>query len=296
MYTLLQKTRNKILKKIDTIPFIRYQAELAYQTLVEKHVINLPVLSKTDFDLVKTIKHEGIVITSLEDLGIPSTLQLLQAAKNLMPKIPQSISGHKNEFVVHASSQQIMEYPEIFLWGLEQRLLNIVENYLGLPVAYHGVYFRRDIANQVEQGSRLWHIDKEARKVLKIIVYLNNMSEDKGPFQYIPQPLTSQIADSLKYTSGYILDQTMQEFVSPTDYKSCIGPVGTVIFAATDSIFHRGKLPIDSDRFAIFFDYTPRQQRQSFYGASSLPHEDLLFLAKNISEQQKECIFWQEKS
>ncbi|MEA5504081.1 2OG-Fe(II) oxygenase [Halotia wernerae UHCC 0503] len=296
MYTILQKVRNRILRKIDTIPFVRYQADLAYQTALEKHIPNLPVISKNDFDVIETIKDEGVVITSLEKLEIHSTLKFLHAAQNLLPKIPQSISGYKNKFTIHATSQQIMEYPEIFLWGLEQRLLDIVENYLGLPVAYHGAYFRRDIANQVEQGSRLWHIDKEDRKVLKIIVYLNDISEDTGPFQYVPPSLTSTIAQSLKYTSGYIRDKNMQELISSGNYKLCIGKSGTVIFAATGSIFHRGKPPIVSDRFAIFFDYTSRRLKQSFYGNSCLPDDDLLLLSKNLSKQQKECLFWQNKS
>ncbi|MBE9052340.1 2OG-Fe(II) oxygenase [Nostocales cyanobacterium LEGE 11386] len=291
MYTVLQKMRNKILREIDAIPFIQYQEELAYQAAVKKHIIHLPVLSKNDLNLVETINHEGVVITSLAELGMPSTLEILKAAKDLMPKIPQKITGHKNEFIVHASSQQIMQYPEIFLWGLEQRLLNIIENYLGLPVAYNGVYFRRDIANQVEQTSRLWHVDKENKKILKIIIYLNDINEDTGPFQYITQTLTSEIAQSLKYTSGYIQSQTMQGVVSPEHYKSCTGPAGTVIFAATGNIFHRGKIPVTADRFAIFFDYSSRRKRKSFYGTNSLSYKDLVLLTKNLPEQKKQCVF-----
>ncbi|MGM3308674.1 2OG-Fe(II) oxygenase [Anabaena sp. WFMT] len=292
MYSfILQKTRNKILKKIDTIPFVRHRSELAYQTEVNKHIPNLPTLSNNDLDLVDKIHQEGVFITSLTDLKIPSTHQFFQAAQNLMPKIQKHTSDHNNKFAIHASSQQIMDYPEIFLWGLEQRLLNIVENFLGLPVAYHGVYFRIDIANQVEKGSRLWHIDKEARNVLKIIVYLNDIDEEKGPFQYIPQYLTLEIVQSLRYKSGYILDKAMQEVTSTTNYQSCSGSAGTVIFAATGSMFHRGKMPVNGDRFSIFFDYTPRLKEHSFYGASSLPYKDLLLLAENLSEPQKKCIF-----
>lgn len=292
MYTFLQKTRNKILKKIDAIPFIKYQEDLAYQAAVKNHIINLPILAKADLDLVDKINYEGVVITSLEELGIPSTPDILAAAKNLIPKIPPNTSGQKNEFVVHASSQQIMEYPEIFFWGLEQRLLNIVENYLGLPVAYNGVYFRRDVANKIEQGSRLWHIDREDRKILKIIIYLNDINEYTGPLQYIPQDLSLKIVKDLKYTSGYIQEQTMRKFVSPANYKSCTGSIGTVIFAATGSIFHRGKLPIKSDRFAIFFDYSSRRQKKRYYMAKSLPHQDLFILSQNLPEHKKQCIYY----
>jgi hypothetical protein len=293
MYKLYQMAHKKLLHKINTIPLIRYQGELAYQEAVKKHIINLPHLSKSDLELVARMKEEGVVITSLEELAIPSTYQLLDAIKNIMPKLQKNVPSHEKEFVFHASSQQIMEYPEIFLWGLEQRLLNIVENYFGFPVAYHGVYFRRDITNELEKGSRLWHIDKDARRVMKIIIYLNDIDENQGPFQYISQSLTSHIADSLKYVCGYILDKTMQEVISSENYKSCLGSMGTVVFAATDSIFHRGKIPVTSDRFTLFFDYTPRSKKHSFYNSTSLPYEDLTLLAENFSESQKKHIMWQ---
>ncbi|MDZ8051832.1 MAG: 2OG-Fe(II) oxygenase [Aulosira sp. ZfuVER01] len=296
MSILLQKIQNRFLRNIYNLPFLQHQAEIEYQEAVAKHITKLPVISSTEMNLIETINNEGVVITSLDALGIPSTSSMFQAAQNLMHQIPPNNIGNKNEFVVHATPQQIMTYPEIFLWGLEQRLINIVETYLGLPVAYHGAYLRRDIANHVKQKSRLWHIDKEDRKVLKIIVYLHDMNEDNGPFQYIPTSLSSSVARSLKYNYGYIQDTTMQKVISPSEYKSCLGSAGTVVFAATGSIFHRGKLPVADDRLSVFFDYTSRLQQQSFYGNLSLPNEDLLLLKNNLSEQQRECLFWQQNT
>lgn len=291
---LLQKIQKRIFKKIYQIPFVKHQNDIAYQIAVNKHKPNLPNISKDDLELVEKINNEGVVVTSLDNLGIESNTQLLQTAKHLASQMKLDINRDVNNYVIHASSQQIMKYPEIFLWGLEQRLLNIIEHYLGLPLAYHGVFFRRDIANKLETGSRLWHLDPEDRKVLKIIVYVNDVTEKQGPFQYIHPSLTSDIVQSLKYTYGYIPNQTMQKVIAPTNYKSCLGNSGTVIFAGTGSIFHRGKPPENSDRFTIFFDYTSRRKKELFYINNSLPHQDLLKLSQNLSERQKQCLFWQE--
>jgi hypothetical protein len=272
--------------------FFKNAIELDYQASLEQHIANLPKLSTADQSLVEKIKHEGVVVTSLAELGIISSSAIFLAAKRLMPKIPNTVEDNKNDFSVHATPQQLIEYPEIFWWGLEQRLLNIVENYLGLPVAYNGVHFRRDIANEVQQKSRLWHINKEDRKTLKIIVYLNDVDENGGPFQYITQPLTSMVASSLKYNSGYIQDHVMQRAISSSYWKSCTGTAGTVIFAGTASMFHRGKVPVTSDRFALFFDYTSRRVKQQFNSTFSLSKENLALLLNNLSEQQKSCVLW----
>ncbi|NJM73569.1 MAG: 2OG-Fe(II) oxygenase [Scytonema sp. RU_4_4] len=295
MKTIATQVRNQFLKNLYEFSLIKTPAECAYQAALAKHMSHLPVLSSTDWTIVETLNTEGVVITSLEELSIPSTPEMLQAAKNLMPKIPRVLSSDENGFAIHATSQQIMESPEIFLWGLEQRLLNIAENYFGLPVAYHGAYFRRDVANKVERKSRLWHMDTEDRRLFKVIIYLNDINDDGGPFQYIPQDITSKVAHSLGYKSGYIRDEYMQRFVSPSNYKSCIGPSGTVVFAGTGSVFHRGKRPVAYDRFAIFFDYTSREPKFPFYCKSSLPMEDLHSLSPMFSEQQKRCVFWRKQ-
>jgi hypothetical protein len=291
MKTIIKKVHSKILRKLDQIPFFSYISDLSYQAAIEKHIDNLPIISSDDLNIVEALNTTGVFVTSLAKLSIPSTSQMLQSAQNLMPEIP-SICGKENEYTIHATSEQMMEHLEIFFWGLQQRLLNIVENYLGLPIAYHGAYFRRDIVNQVQTRSRLWHIDKEDRKMLKIIVYLNDVNDDGGPFQYIPQAVTSKVAQSLRYNDGYIQEKTMQQVISPLNWESCTGLSGTVVFADTANIFHRGKIPTASDRFAIFFDYTYRQPKYQSYYKSSLSDQDLAIVAEKLSEDQKRCLLW----
>lgn len=293
MFRFFHKIQNKIFRSIQNFPLIKYHADIAYQKSIQEHTPYLPILSKSDLNIVKEIQNKGVAITSLEALGIISSPQILQAAQKLLPNIKADINVQKHGFVVHASATQMITYPEIFLWGLEQRLLNIIENCIRLPVAYHGAYFRRDIANQLEQGSRLWHIDKEDRQVIKIIIYINDVDERTGPFQYLTQSLTTEVAKSLHYKSGYLTNKTMQNVICSDQYQSCTGSAGTVIFAATSSIFHRGKPPIDNDRFAIFFDYTAWREKYLHYTTSNLTNEFLVKYFDQLSEAQKKYIYWE---
>ncbi|WP_353929557.1 2OG-Fe(II) oxygenase [Okeanomitos corallinicola TIOX110] len=292
MNKILLKIRKRILRAIDKHQLTKYQANYFYQKSLKKHLLSLPTLPPYHSNLLRIINKEGVAITTLDKLGITSSSDIFTSAQSLMFKISQNTSYDPNQFVIHATPQQIIEYQEIFLWGLDQDLLNLIENFLGLPVAYQGIYFRRDIANQLEIGSRLWHIDQEDRKVLKIIIYLNDVNEDNGPFQYIPKYLTSEIEQSLQYRTGYVRDNVMQGVTSSEVYKSCTGIAKTVIIADTSSIFHRGKPPINTDRFTIFYDYTSRRHKQAFHGTSILAYSDLHILSKNLSEKQKRCIFW----
>lgn len=292
MSNILLKIRKKILRKIDQHPFTRDYATRIHEQALAEHIKNLPVLPARHQSLFEKIQQEGAVITSLQELAMESSYDMFKVAQKLVSKLRRKSVDDQNEIVIHATPKQMLENPQIFLWGVEKNILNIVENYIGLPVAYQGAHFRRDIGNQLEKGSRLWHIDQEDRKIFKIIVYLNDVDENGGPFQYIPKPLTMRLVQIMGYSSGYINDETMQKFISPSNYRSCPGKAGTVVFAATDSILHRGKPPINADRFTAFFDYTSRRHKQALHGTSTLPYDDLLFLTRNLSEQQRECIFW----
>ena len=289
---IFKRVINGIRRNIEQIPVLRVPTELTYKAAVEEYADNLPTLSPADFSIVQTLQREGVCVTSLEELKIPSTPLLINSAKKIIPKLITVNPSNRKEYSIHATPAQIMEYPEIFLWGLEERLLNIVENYLGLPVAYHGSYFRRELVNGIQIKTRRWHTDMEDYRLLKIIIYLNDVTDNDGPFQYIPKHLTSLVKHSLNYKYGYIPDQRMLSVVTPSHWKQCIGSTGTVIFVDTGSIFHRGKLPVALERFAIFFDYTSRQPKRPYYCKSSLPKDDLLLLAKNLSEPQKKCLFW----
>ena len=293
----LKRIRTKIQRELLQLPFISSLSELAYQRAIHEYASYLPEIYPSDFCIAEALRSKGIFVTSLEKLGIPATSRLLHASQSLLPKILTTSTSGKKRFKVQASSTQLMEYPEIFLWGLEKRLLNIIENYLRLPIAYHGLYLRRDLANGIQRKTRLWHIDKEDRRMFKIIIYLNDVSDDGGPFQYIPRSLTSSTSRSLKYNNygSYVEDKCMEKIIPQSEWKSCPGPSGTVIFADTASIFHRGKVPVVSDRLSIFFDYTSSIPKHPYACNSSFSVNELLILTKMLDKRQKKCIFWNQK-
>ncbi|MBD2309623.1 2OG-Fe(II) oxygenase [Chroococcidiopsis sp. FACHB-1243] len=287
----IHQVRNKILRKIFDTPVFTIPSELAYKEAVEQHTHKLPVLTPNDSQIVKTLKQEGIVITSLEELNISSTPSVLASVKKILPTLRNVLPSNKQEFALHASNAQIIEHPELFLWGLEDRLLDITENYIGLPIAYHGVYFRKDLANDVKIKSRLWHIDTEDRCVFKIIIYLHDVSAGNGPFQYISKPLTALLSNSLGYKHGYLQDKTVEPIIPQSEWISCTGAAGTVILVDTGSIFHRGKVPENSDRFALFYDYSSREPKYPYYCKSSLPQKDLLTMMPRLSTHQQKCLW-----
>jgi hypothetical protein len=279
----------------------RVVSDFAYLLARQKYAKSLPKLSPFDQSIVDAVNREGVFITSLEDLAITSTSKLLTSAMSIVSTLQADIWDGSIKLQWDGSTQVITltDYQDIFLWGLEKRLLNIVENCIGLPITYHGVNLRRNIPKSDQKGREGgWHKDGEDRRVVKIIIYLNDISEKNGPFEYIPKPLTPSLLSFrhiypkiLKQGFSALSDDEIKKIVPESQWKACLGPAGTVIFVDTRSVFHHGKLPRE-ERSSLFFVYTSRHPtRPDICKANFIFDKDrLLTLAKTLPQHQRDCL------
>lgn len=240
-------------------------SELAYSVALKKYAKNLPALAPDEQEIVNGLKREGVVVTSLTNLGFRSTPQLLDAARNELTKMENdasNISCHQlsNLPLIYT----VTDIPSFSQWAKEAQLLKIVENYIGLEITFQGVHLRKDFNNTKQVGTQLWHKDAEDRRILKIFVYLNDVSENHGPFEYIPKPITSSLPTSWRIyykllKTGFlgISDDEMKKIVPKSVWKSCLGPAGTVVFVDTRNTIHHGTLR-QAERSALFFVYTAK--------------------------------------
>ncbi|MBW4602981.1 MAG: hypothetical protein KME29_26330 [Calothrix sp. FI2-JRJ7] len=287
----IKRIPNKIKRIVLQFAVFKILSELFHKKQVEKYVNYLPKISSEDLTLIESLRQEGAFITSLEELEIPTTSQLIVGAEKLLPELLAFKSEKYSNVndVISLPLFKLIKYPDILIWGLEERLLNIIENYIGLPVLYHGAHFRREVANGKLIGVRQWHTDVEDHRMVRIIVYLNNVTLNGGPFEYISKSLTSSLRKTLRYTSGFVSDEVMKTFVPTSDWKSCPGRSGTVIFSDTRNVFHRAKPPVQADRFSITFSYTSRRPI-AIFNKVILTRDEFLEISSRLSIRQRQCI------
>ncbi len=257
---------------------------------------HLPPVSPLDREIIRDIQTSGVHVTSLEQLAIASIPDLeqiaQQAAKTLIAATSTQVTEEEkfDSFSELDPLKLITQYPEIFRWGLDQRILNIAENCIGLPLAYLGVSLRRSFSNQMQVGTRLWHLDSEDYRVIRIIVYLNNVDQEGGAFEYIPR------SHHLTYRSfrgiDSIADEHMQQVIPVSQWQACPGQAGTVIIANTGQTFHHGKIPVNQERLVLIYAYTSRQPKDLALAKTHCPTERLkTFLAEQLSERELSCTY-----
>lgn len=223
------------------------------------HRRHLPTVTRSyDRGILSDLNRCGVAVTCLEKMVQEEYVgcsELLIAGRTLFNDDTHQLSGEgSKQYIRVAQLDDVLSHPEIIFWGLQERLLAIAENYIGLPVAYRGVTARRDLANGQQLETRHWHCDGEDLRILKIIVYLSDVGPDDGPFCYMPKGLRPRYGLPTS-DGGRISDDVLQQGVPPDNRIACVGPAGTVLFADTCSLWHRGAVGTDRDRFTLFFSY-----------------------------------------
>lgn len=255
-------------------------SELNYRVKLWQNANKLPTLTASDRLIVDHLKREGIYVTTLADLGLDSTPQLLNVTHSILPSMGKV--NYTDDSPNPPEIYNVTHIPNFYNWGNEARILKILENYIGLPVAYHGVQIRKDFFNKNQFSTMLWHRDSEDRHIVKIIIYLNDVEEEHGPFQYVPVSLTS--IENLNFYRLYykihqrgIDDQELNKIVPQSAWKSCTGKAGTVIIADTQRLLHHGTVRTQ-ERSTLFFAYTANPPKRpglcTQYWDDSFPKPD----------------------
>lgn len=106
-----------------------------------------------------------------------------------------------------------------------------------------------------------WHRDRTDKRQIKFILYLNEVTENNGPFQYYegshtPESILHGVLDhGFKYNQNRFTDAEI-ELLNPEMRRTAVGKAGTLLIADTRGI-HRG-MPMNEGKRFILMNYTWR--------------------------------------
>jgi hypothetical protein len=210
--------------------------------------------------IVSDLQTEGAHVTTLQRLLPDSGDRILAGALRALQQ--ESVRNNPALWLRAASSSDLTaeallaRMPELYLLGLDARILGVVQQYLKLPVAYHGAVLRHSLVDGEFAGPRLWHQDCEDFHVLRMVVYLNDVAPGGGPFEYIPRSL--RVAYDDFHGDRQLTDDRVQKVVPREKWKRFYGPVGTVVLCDTAKVLHHEAMQTERDRSVVMIGYSSR--------------------------------------
>jgi hypothetical protein len=248
------------------------------ETIVERQR-NPNKPSSLEAKILEDIKREGVHVTSIKQL-MPELSDVIGDASaraldllKVQPTDDEKSVWYRGAISNDLSAEALLTHaPEIYLLGLNERILRLVRFYLRLPVAYHGAVLRHSLVDGASAGPRLWHQDAEDFHVLRMVVYLNDVSPGGGPFEYIPRHL-GVTYDRFSGFEDALTNDLMRTVVPPEQWKRCFGPAGTIVLCDTAKTFHHESLQTERERTVIMIGYSSRRPKSMPLSTRHFPVE-----------------------
>jgi hypothetical protein len=143
-----------------------------------------------------------------------------------------------------------------------RRMLDVANAYLRMwsKLEYIDVWYSVPQAASSERvSSQRWHRDYNDKHLLKAFLYLVDVDEDMGPFQYVPgsQP-GGPYADAWAWTplgQNYPTEEELEERIPTSAVHAFVAPKATLIFCNTAG-FHRGGFSTTDPRVLATVTYS----------------------------------------
>ena len=217
-------------------------------------------------EIMSDLSSEGVHVTSVERLFPDEASKILDCLTRAASYMAAECQRAESPSVRHLDAstdllpgELLRSFPDLYLLGLNSQITTLAEHYLGLPAAYHGVALRRSFTNGKQLGPRLWHMDSEDFHVLRVVIYLCDVTPGGGPFEYVPR--NERLSYKAFSQIGGITDDRMRAAVPESRWRRCFGPLGTVILADSARVFHHESLQTDRGRTVAMIGYSSRKPK-----------------------------------
>ena len=160
------------------------------------------------------------------------------------------------EFVVRRYDRhdQVADDDAWFAFSASRRMLDLANAYLRMwsKLEYVDLWYTPPVPYDKERvSSQHWHRDFNDRHLLKTFLYLVDVDEGAGPFEYIPGSAGngSYAAEWPWRPLGttYPGDETFASRIPDSAVKTFTAPKGTIVFCNTSG-FHRGGFATEKPR------------------------------------------------
>jgi len=219
-----------------------------------------PALDEKQRGILDRLRDEGYATLPLRDLVSDPTIwnELEQDAERFIADTEAGLAREQEggestlrrragkEFVVRKYSSGVqlgLEDPWLRL-GANPRLLDIANAYLEMwsKLEYVDVWYTPPAGSDERRSSQRWHRDFNDRHLLKAFLYLVDVDEEAGPFEYVPRSAPGGELEAhwpwRPLGDNYPPEDELAERIGDRAV-TFTAPKGTLIFCNTSG-FHRG--------------------------------------------------------
>jgi hypothetical protein len=123
---------------------------------------------------------------------------------------------------------------------LDESILRPVAAYLGGAPYLESVeliYSKPVDDNILLYKTQLWHRDVIDNRIIKLFIYMTEVTEENGPLSFLPRRLSRNVP---WYVEHYLSDEVISKYVLLSEQIIVTGGPGTAVMVDTRNLFHCG--------------------------------------------------------
>jgi len=232
-----------------------------------------PTLDAVQQRIVSELESDGYSLLQFSELFPEETWEALQAQeRRFVEETETALATNREALRVHAGKEFVVRQHSYdvelgtddtwFALSSSRRMLDIANTYLGLWSKLEYVDLWYSVPQPLEAdrvSSQRWHRDFNDRRLMKAFVYLVDVDEGTGPFQYMPGSAPGGPHDDAwpwrPLGENYPPESELESRIDPNGARIFTGPKGTLLFCNTAG-FHRGGFATSKPRVLATATYS----------------------------------------
>ena len=163
----------------------------------------------------------------------------------------------KDFWKILISSDNIDEHSLIKDFAQNIVFEDIASHYLGTKAVLSNVSLMKSYPTETEpKHSQTWHLDADDSRLVVFYVYINDVTADNGPFEFLPKAAIKKFYTPRFFRKHSFSDEELVLINNRHMDFSITGRAGTMFACDTASYYHRGSRCKSTTRIALSIRYS----------------------------------------
>jgi hypothetical protein len=226
---------------------------------------------------------------------LPKINEVVEAGAAILDSVKDK-SDYKSYFKPVGVFDHLDQYPEILDFALSPGMLKVVGDYLGtMPVLkYINAIVSPPVQSDQPEGSQLFHMDVEDSRVARVLLYIDDVDEQTGPFSFLPESISKVVKEKTGYgnrgVSYRLKDDDAYRYTSKENLIVTTGKKGDVFICDTSNCFHYGSRGQTKPRRVFMFSYTSDILENYHFDTKTREREAYRAISKRVNHKIQKLV------
>ena len=216
--------------------------------------------------VLRDAAHRGVIcpqtgFAALAPNALPKTDTVVEVCQRLFSERhgPDTSGAPKPFYANLLDEQDLLTNPEILEFALDDKVIEIVTDYLGALPRLSALGLQYSPVNDTTLSSQMFHVDGDDFHQVKCFINIFEVGPDDGPLSFLPADTSKTVCAALRHgwRAGRLTDEQVFGKCEEDMLVAVTGPPGSGVLLDTSACLHFGSRARRRPRLTLMCQYSP---------------------------------------